>query len=858
MSIISFQMEAQVITDDFSDGDFTNNPVWIGDSTHFIVNGSDELQLQDSGPNQSCLATPSPGPSLGNKEWRFWVRENFSPSANNYGRVYLVSDSQNLKDSLNGYYLQFGEAGNNDAVELFRQNGLSMFSVCRGKDGEIASPFQIGVKVTRDSLGEWSLLIDPQGGTDYTLENSGIDTVNTTTLFFGVLAVYTKTDDTKFYWTDFYAGPIYINHTLPEILASNVISPTKLDVQFNERLDSIQSGLTSNYFVNKGIGSPVKAFQDSATAGLIHLSFANQILVDTGYTIKVKNLKNENGDLMKPDSNLFWRFVPRSFDVVINEVMANPKPPQNLPPYEYIELYNRTKIPIPLDNWKICIGLKEHLIGPVTILPDSFVVLCSNTASLAFNPSLPIVGVAGFPSLNNSGAELTLKTDSGRVMSCVTYSDTWYEDPNKKNGGWSLEQIDPDNPCAGSENWRASVNTDGGTPGKRNSIKGPNPDHSFPEVLHVAVIAPDTLCVIFSKPLDSTSMINPALYTSMPPIQLKSIQAVGNDYQRIFLFLSFPLQAGITYALKINSGIKDCVGNPLLTSENIRFALPQLPEPQDLVVNEILSDPRSGGVKYVELYNRSLKVIDLKSLNLASGDSITGLISDIKEITSIGYLLFPGDYVVLSTDGTIVKNQYFSVNPNSFTDLPAMPKMDIGGGLVALSTSSGLIIDQVVYSSSWQFPLLSTTKGVSLERIDFEKPSQDPNNWHSAAETVGFGTPGYRNSEYVGKSSVSDVSLGYELFSPDEDGYHDVLPINYWFDDPGSIATVKIFDSRGRLVRNLERNILLGSSGSINWDGLGDHQEKVPIGRYIIYFQVFHGNGKQQSYKLVCTLASKL
>ncbi len=851
-------MEGQVITDDFSDGDFTHNPVWAGDSSHFIVNGSAELQLQDTGPNQSYLSTASPGTLLRNNEWRFWARENFSPSANNYGRVYLVSDSQNLKDSLNGYYLQFGEAGNNDAVELFRQNGLTVFSVCRGKDGEIAYPFQIGVKVTRDSLGEWSLLIDPQGGVDYIFENKGVDTLQTTTLFFGVLATYTKTDDTKFYWTDFYAGPIYINHTLPAILESHTISATKLDVQFNERLDSVQSVLTFNYIVNKGIGSPTQVLQDSVSAGLIHLSFANQFLVDTGYTIKVKDLKNENGDLMKPDSTLFWRFVPRSFDVVINEVMANPKPPQNLPPYEYIELYNRTKIPIPLDNWKICIGLKEHLIGSVTILPDSFVVLCSNTASLTFNSSLPVVGVAGFPALNNSGAELTLKTDSGRVMSCITYSDTWYGNSNKKNGGWSLEQIDPDNPCAGSENWRASVNPDGGSPGKRNSIKGSNPDHSFPEVLHVVVISPDTLCVIFSKPLDSASMINPALYASIPPIQLKSIQAVGNDYQRIFLFLSFPLQAGIIYELKMNSGIKDCVGNPLLSNESIRFASPQNPVYQDIVINEMLSDPRSGGVKYVELYNRSLKVIDLKSLNLASGDSIIGVISDIKEITSIGYLLFPGDYVVLSTDGAIVKNQYFSLDPKAFTDLPTMPKMDIGGGLIALSTTSGLIIDQVIYSSSWQFPLLNTTKGVSLERIDFEKPSQDPNNWHSAAETVGFGTPGYRNSEYMGKSSVSEVSLGYELFSPDEDGYHDVLPINYWFDAPGSLAIVKIYDSRGRLIRNLERNILLGSSGSINWDGLGDRQEKAPIGRYIIYFQVFHVNGKEQSYKLVCTLASKL
>ncbi len=49
------------------------------------------------------------------------MKQSFSSSATNNGRVYLASDQSDLTKPLNGYYLQFGEANSNDAIELFRQ-----------------------------------------------------------------------------------------------------------------------------------------------------------------------------------------------------------------------------------------------------------------------------------------------------------------------------------------------------------------------------------------------------------------------------------------------------------------------------------------------------------------------------------------------------------------------------------------------------------------------------------------------------------------------------------------------------------------------------------------------------------------
>src|SRR5688572_906483 len=111
------------ITENFSDGNFSSNPTWIGDTSEFIVNSSQQLQLNNSVAGASYISTLCANTSLNNTEWHFYIKQSFSPSSGNYGRVYLASDLPDLEAPLNGYYLQFGEAGNLDAVELFRQTG---------------------------------------------------------------------------------------------------------------------------------------------------------------------------------------------------------------------------------------------------------------------------------------------------------------------------------------------------------------------------------------------------------------------------------------------------------------------------------------------------------------------------------------------------------------------------------------------------------------------------------------------------------------------------------------------------------------------------------------------------------------
>ncbi len=75
----------------------------------------------------------------------------------------MISDQEDLSGDLNGYYLQFGESGSIDAIELLKQQGQNTTSICRGTDGSIASSFAIRIKVVHQSDGQWLIYSDPTG-----------------------------------------------------------------------------------------------------------------------------------------------------------------------------------------------------------------------------------------------------------------------------------------------------------------------------------------------------------------------------------------------------------------------------------------------------------------------------------------------------------------------------------------------------------------------------------------------------------------------------------------------------------------------------------------------------------------------
>ncbi len=644
----------------------------------------------------------------------------------------------------------------------------------------------------------------------------------------------------------------------PNIAGITVIDSTHIMVCFSEALEGSQINVLSNFIISNGIGSPITDTANS-TLTCVNLSLANPLTSPTTYTITFTNLSDCSGNILSPTTTIFTYYKVKPFDVVINEIMADPDPVVNLPNFEYVELFNRTQYPINLNNWKFTTGTSTKAIPNVFIQPDSFVVIISTTGVANYPSGTIVFAELSSLALTNTGQTLILQTPEGKTISTVSYTDNWYQDANKKDGGYSLEQIDPTNPCAGMNNWRASTNTFGGTPGKKNSIYAANTDNTPPQVVRVSVIAADTIQLYFNEPLDSTTMLNASIYSIDNGIGSPSqIFTIAPDFKSVRLTLAAALQVGIIYTITINNTITDCVGNQIGTNNSARFAIPVAAMPNDIVINEILFDPNIGGVDFVEIYNRSNKVIDLKTMNISQYDTINNVQTSIKTITTDGYLIFPKDYLVLSTDGAAIKSQYNTSNPEGFLDIPSLPSLNITGGTVCLATTSN-IIDNFKYYADMHFGLLNITKGISLERINFDRPTQDRTNWHSAAEAVGFATPAYKNSQYTDAGETDNaIEITPEIFSPDEDGNNDVVNINYHFDSPGYTANVTIYDSKGRVVKQLIRNELLGLKGTFSWDGINEDREKARIGIYIIFFEVFDLKGNVKHYKKSCVLGGKL
>ncbi|WP_341907193.1 lamin tail domain-containing protein [Fluviicola taffensis] len=833
------------VIDDFSDGDFTANPAWNGTNSTYIVNAGQELQLSNTVAASSYLSTPHNLSTLDNKQWELLVRQTFSPSSSNFGRVYLTSNSADLSTNPDGFYLQFGEAGATDAVRLFKiVSGVST-QICAAPDGQIAASFTTHVKVVRDNAGLWKLFVDASGGTNYGSPYTGTDASVLLGTHFGVFQTYTASNAAKFFYDDVYIGDEIIDTQAPSLVSSSVITNSQLDLLFSEPVGGTAMLQTSNYIINPSV--PVSNVSVDGTNGaLLHLILGTSLTNGQNYTITISSIEDVFGNIATNLSGNFTYLVGEiavKGDVLISEIMVDPSPVIGLPELEFIEIYNKSTKYIDLSGWKLGDQSGDGTITSGFINPGQHRILCA-TANMPDFPGSS--GVSSFPSYNNSSDDVVLKDNTGLLIDRISYTDDWYRDPVKQDGGYTLELINPNDPCSDASNWIASNNPNGGTPGVQNSVYDITPDTQVPNLTSLVALSPNYLEVHFSEGMDSTSLVN-ATITTTPNLTVQSISVASAFSNQAVIIFNQNLTLSQHYSFSYGP-VSDCWLNAATLSGD--FALADIPQAGDLVINEILFDPATGGSDFVEVYNRSSKVINLNGLIIANLDEDTVQFDQ-------NFFLNPGSYVVLTPDSNYQKSTFPEAVPGRFY-ATSLPSLNNDSSTIQLIYNS-VVIDKVSYNEDWHLSLIDDTENKTLERINPEGASSNASNWHTAAETIGFGTPGKLNSQYQSGSVSSTFGTTEPIFSPDNDGFQDVLLFQYNF-DIGMIANLKIFDNQGREVHTLFSSELLGQQGSFTWDGVMSNNQKAPIGIYIAVIEAFSvdGGGKQFAKRVGFTLAGKL
>ena len=832
------------VYDDFSDGDFTSNPVWSGSTSLFMVNSNNQLQLNAEEAGSAELFCDEALHDSGDMEWRFWLREAFSPSSKNYTDIFLCDN----------YFVRFGEAGSNDVVELFRVEGTDIVSVCRGSDTFIASSFSANFKIIRDQQGLWKIFVDKTGGDEYIFETQGVDNTFNAEGKFGIKITFSASNAKKVYLDNVYFGPLIVDTQPPSLLSLTVLKYNKIQLDFDEALDEDSALDSNNYSIDNDLGKPMYVeFYGNIRSSII-LSYSKTIEEQIQYTLTINVISDLSGNVASGMTHTFIHYTIHENDIVINEIMADPEPVVGLPAVEYIELFNTTGYPIKIINWSLLIGSSEKKITKdIEIQSLGYLLLCKESSVEDLSQYGDCVGFSSF-SITNAGVYIALKNEESKTISDIDFSLLWYHDSEKNEGGWALEQIDPFSPCAGASNWHASCNRLGGTPGEKNSVYASNPVE--PRIDYVDVLNDTTIKLVFDQKMDVFSLVNTENYIVSEfdnhPIDAYLDEGISD---RVTLVFEQNISFHVFYTL-LFFNLFNCSGVPLPDGYSCSFGLPGEAVHGDVVINEILFDPISPAADYVEIYNKSEKVLNISDLQLGVIKSSFPNPPDtvIKKICSENRQLLPGKYVLLTTKPTEIAEQYECSDYNFITmgSYPSYPN----DGATVLLLSNGDIIDFMSYTDKMHYPLLAETKGVSLERVSPQITSNDPENWHSSSSPL-HGTPGYQNSVYIENHEVeADIEILPQVFSPDADGFDDVTTIN--LKDIGNDYTAKIhiFDARGRPVKTLVNCKNIADQSSFVWNGLDDNGSIVPIGIYVVFVEVFDLQGHIKRFKKAVVVAA--
>ncbi len=842
-----------LLQDNFSDGDLLN-PNWLGDVDNFIVNSEQMLQLNAPEAGNSTISLVAQTVSDQSVSFEFLVQFPFALSASNYAAIELSGRHANGDAAF--YQLRIGGISGNDDALVFSTSSTDVIAIplINGIVGALGgTSINSRIRLSRGIDNIWTLEADHSGGNNFQLEGSAQDLVIEPAALqkFSLTCIYTATRTTAFSFDDFLVGPVTPDTMAPFIDQAFIEGPSSIRLIFSEPVLSNPIDQLANYQFN--IASP-QLSSVMASEGSVRLNFDGPLPAGVEMEVSVNQIidcsGNEATDLI---ASFFITptVVPSSDNLIITEFMADPTPVVGLPEAEYVEIFNRGTTTIALDGLQIATASTTRPVVPFSLEPGQYAIILRPEDINSFPTDLRLGITPSMPTLVNGSGTIRLLFN-GQLIQELNYNPSWFDDPSKADGGYSLELSDPytnDFNCAGL--WAASRDPRGGTPGQQNSVIGLAIDTLGPSILAAGFLQ-SSIEISFSEQLAESVTVE--AFSLSPDLGILQLNATSdpNTYQ---LEISNLPSSGQVYTLSLSDEVSDCAGNTLAGSSSVQLGLAEIASPGDVVINEILFNPYTAGVDFVEVFNCSDKILRINGWNLLNESSTS---SNNRQVVNSNTLLLPGGFLVFTPDEENILRNYPDQAQRQFLVRNTLPSLPDDAGNLTILNQNAEELDRFDYTEDMHSGLLSDLNGVSLERINTKAATQQAGNWFSAASQVGYATPTRPNSQTRNLPSDTENFFFLEdnILSPDGDGFQDALLIYYNTPSAGWNARLRILDANGRLVKILRPSDLLAGSGTLIWDGSRDDGQRARTGAYVILVERFHPDGSTANEKLVVVVAN--
>jgi hypothetical protein len=758
----------------------------------------------------------------------FRIKHAYNPSSGNNWQVYFLSQQGN--QLINAFVFGVNFKGSDDMIKLWQ--------VVEGETSEIVNTEidyeeYIGRSnapqfvIRREPSGLWKVSGDIEGqGGALILVGEGEELIRSEGKFLGLRYCYSSAQDRKLWLDDVLANGIFYEDNEPPKLDSIIMAGlNSLQLCFSENI-VVES---NSYFQWNGLS----AHSVSISSNKIQLFFSEKFPNREEQHLVISGISDIEGNRMNDTLYPFMQNLVEYGEIVMNEIMSDPDPEVYLPACEYIELYNRSDFMLEISGWTMKVNSKSYTIGSGIISPGEYLLLTSENLDCSFDGISRSKVFSSSTSLSNSGAELKLFDQYHRLIHSAAYREMSFYSQMKGDGGWSLERIDPDRSCGGPGNWSVSLDDSGGTPGIKNSVYFTSKDLTIPELKYVGIADTNTIVIHFSESIflaeetDSHfSTIN--LGNAIPIFHTSPLVS-----DRIELHLQEVMNDETNYLINIGE-VSDCEGN-IMQESIVKFALPDFPKPNAILINELMYDAFVGQQEYLELYNHSDRFMDLKDLKYGVR-SVGNSMGSFSWISEDSHLLPPWDYVVLTKNDLALREDWgldYSVDVVELSSWKTMPN---GAGSIILLNRSDIAMESVAYNDSMHHKLLMDPSGVSLERMS---GGTGISHWTSAAASSNYGTPGTHNSQWISESSEQlKTVVNPRVFTPDIDGYEDVAEIILTGTSPGSVISIYVTDLNGKEVIKLIENGISGSDDRYFWDGHDMNHMLVLPGIYVIHIRI--------------------